>query len=228
MSRNSTLRGRGALTASLCLLAVAPAIPAAAGGAAAGAPRHLVDGSVPRPVPPALRAQGGTLVMTTARLGKVKDIRRLISTCVPGERLPAGETVVERIGVNGRDLTFLAPGSSVEGCDRSPRASRRPWCGGAGWILRHGRVSDARLDVCLGGRGRLVVAFAWINPLPHARWIVVGQPGFREVYTVAAGLPVRVSTVSLIDPSRTVFHTAQYDPNGVLLARRTIIAAVAS
>jgi hypothetical protein len=72
-----------------------------------------------------------------------------------------------------------------------------------------------------------VVAFAWINPLPHAQWIVVDQPGYREVYQVAAHLPVRVSTVSGIG-SPTFFRTAQYDVHGVLLARRTVTASVAS
>lgn len=73
------------------------------------------------------------------------------------------------------------------------------------------------------------MAFGWINPVARARWIVVDQPGFREVYTVAADLPVRVSTVSLIaTPRGTVFHTAQYDSHGVLLIRRTITAVIAS
>ena len=33
--------------------------------------------------------------------------------------------------------------------------------------------------------------------IPPAKWIVVDQPGLREVYPVAAHLPVRVTTVSL-------------------------------
>lgn len=220
---------RGAPTASLCAAALTLAIPALAGGAAAAVPRRLIDGSRPPAVPVALRAQGRTFVMTRVRFRKVREIRRLISTCVPGEQLPGGETVVERIGVNGRDVTFLGLGSTIEGCDRNPRANGKPWCGGAGWDFRHGRVSDARLAICQDRHGKAVVAFGWINALPHAQWIVVDQPGFREVYPVGGRLPVRVSTVSGIGTRRgTVFRTAQYDAHGVLLARRTVTAAIAS
>ena len=74
-----------------------------------------------------------------------------------------------------------------------------------------------------------MIAFAWINPVRQAKWIVVDQSGYREVYPVAAGLPVRVSTVSdLRGPRSTVFHTAQYDAAGVLLVRRKVVAAIAS
>jgi hypothetical protein len=231
MSQNGKLIGRGALTAPLCTLAMVLAIPVIAGDASVHIPRHLIDGSAPRSVPQVLRAQGGGFVMTTVRVVKVNELRRLTSTCVPGERLSAEAPVVERVGVNGRDITFLAPGSSIEGCDRNPhaRAVRRPWCGGAGWILLHRKVSDPRLDICRDRRGRAVVAFGWINPVARARWVVVDQPGFREVYAVAAGLPVRVSTVALIATVRgTVFRTAQYDSRGVLLVRRTITAEIAS
>jgi hypothetical protein len=167
--------------------------------------------------------------MTIVRLRRVKEIPRVVSSCVPGERLPGGEKVVERIGVNGRDITFLGLGSTIEGCDRNPRARGTPWCGGAGWLFRRGRVSDARLTICQDRRGRPVVAFGWINPFPRTRWIVVDQPGFREVYRVAAHLPVRVSTVSGLSTARGVtFHFGQYDTNGVLLARGSVTAAVAS
>lgn len=135
---------------------------------------------------------------------------------------------MERVGVSGRDITFRGSGTTIEACDRSPhaRAVRGLWCGGAGWTLQSGKVSDPRLDICTDRHGRGVVAFAWINAVPHAKWIVVDQPGLREVYPVAANLPVRVATVSGIG-SPTTFHTAQYDARGVLLARRTVKAVVA-
>jgi len=92
-----------------------------------------------------------------------------------------------------------------------------------------GRVSDPRLTVCTRPNGTPVVAFGWVNPVRHARWIVVDQPGFREVYPVAGRLPVRVATVSGIDTARgTVFRTTQYGARGVVLARRKVVAVIAS
>jgi hypothetical protein len=167
--------------------------------------------------------------MTRVRVRKAKQMRRLLSTCPSGNRPRGAEPVVDRIGVNGRDITFLTSLGEIEGCDRNPRARAifAPWCSISGWRFQYGRVSDPRLGICWDRHHQAVVAFGWINPLPQAQWIVVDQPGFREVYVVAAHLPVRVSTVSGIG-SPTVFRTAQYDARGVLLARRTVTASIAS
>lgn len=169
--------------------------------------------------------------MTRVRTERAKDISGLLEACVPGERLPATEAVVERIGVNGRDITFRGAATTVEGCDRAPRARSiaGPWCGRAGWKLEGGRVSDARLDLCTDRRARPVAGFAWINALPQARWIVVDQPGFREAYPVAGRLPVRVGTaVGLRNGRSARFRYAQYDARGVLLERRTLRPIIAS
>jgi hypothetical protein len=85
------------------------------------------------------------------------------------------------------------------------------------------------LDVCTDRRARPVIAFGWINPVRRAKWIVVDQPGYREVYPVAAHLPVRVSTVSGLERrGGAVFRTAQYDAAGVLLVKRKVVASIAS
>jgi hypothetical protein len=73
-----------------------------------------------------------------------------------------------------------------------------------------------------------VAAFAWINAVRHTKWIVLDQPGYREVYPVAGPLPIRVSTRRGLDRGRTVFRTAQYDAHGVLLVRRKVVASIAS
>jgi hypothetical protein len=219
---------RGARIASLCALVVAFAIPALAAASGARMPRHLIDGSSPPAVPKALRGQRRTFVMTKLRVLRVGKLRALVSNCDPVDRLPGAELVVERIGVNGHDITFLTPASSITGCDRNPRATGKPFCGRTGWNLRNGRVSDARLTICQDRNGEPVVAFAWINPLRHAQWVVVDQPGFREVYAVGAHLPVRVTTVSGFGRKGVTFHYAQYDAQGVLLTRRTLITAIAS
>jgi hypothetical protein len=218
-------RMRGALLAPLLILA----IPGVALAASSTSPRHLIDGSTPPVVPKALAAQDPAFVMTRVRVTTKSRLRPMVSACGGSERVALDSLVVERIGVNGRTITFPIPGSEIGGCDRNPRARpvQNPWCGGAAWILRRGRVSDARLDICTDRKGRPVVAFGWVNALPRAKWIVVDQPGFREVYPVAARLPVRVSTVSEMG-SPTTFHTAQYDANGVLLARKVVRASIAS
>ena len=165
--------------------------------------------------------------MTRLRISRARKLSKRVASCVPGDRIPGGRLVVERIGVNGRDITFLGLYSNVADCDYRPHTAGKPWCGGAGWPFRHGRVSDARLAICEDRRGHPVVAFAWINPLRHAQWIIVDQPGFREVYPIAAHLPVRVTTVSVLERPGVAFHYVQYDGRGVLLVRKTLITAIA-
>jgi hypothetical protein len=214
---------RGALLALLCSLVVAAA------SASASLPRHLIDGSKPPPVPNALRDQGSTFLMTRVRVVKPRRIRRLLLACARDRRVLSASVVVERIGVSGRTITFRTPDGGLEGCDRNPRARaiQKPWCGGSAWLLRNGRVSDPRLAICYAKDQRPLVAFGWINALPAAKWIVVEQPHFREVYPVAARLPVRVSTVFGIG-SPTRFRTSQYDKQGVLLIRKEVRATIAS
>lgn len=229
MNRRRKVWRRGACAASFCAIGAALAIAAVAGAAGTKLPRHLIDGSVSPTVPKVLSSQGRNFVMTKVRVRRAQQIRRLLLTCPSGDQANGPASVVERIGINGRDITFLAVPTEIAGCDGTPRARAiyAPWCATAGWRFSRGRVSDARLEICFDRREKPVVAFAWINPLPDAQWIVVDQPGYREVYQVAAHLPVRVSTVSGIG-SPTVFRTAQYDSQGVLLARRTVTASVAS
>ncbi|HST26651.1 MAG TPA: hypothetical protein VLJ76_11745 [Gaiellaceae bacterium] len=223
--------GRGARCASLCALAVAVAAPAVAGGAPRPIPSRLVDGSSPPAVPAALRSLGGRLVMTRVRIGAVKEERGLVSTCPTPQSVGGSEPFAERIGANGRDVTFLLSSREVAACDRDPRARSLygPWCGRAGWTVYGGRVSDPRLTVCTRRDGAAIAAFGWIDPIRGSRWIVVDQPGFREVYPVVGELPVRVETVAGIDAVRgAVFRTTQYDARGRLLAARKVAAVIAS
>src|SRR5437762_1985101 len=102
------LEGRGAHTVSLCLvLAIAFASSGGGAGAGAGAPRRLIDGSFAQSVPKALRGQRGPLVMTRLRISRARKLSKRVASCVPGDLVPGGRLVVERIGVNGRDITFL-------------------------------------------------------------------------------------------------------------------------
>lgn len=221
-----TTFGRGARCVSLCCAAALVAPFALSASRAT----KLVDGSPAPAVPTVLRPLGPTLVMTKVRVGTVGSLRAAMPGCPEARTSPRREPAVERIGVAGRSVTFLPSRTQVAGCDRNPQARRfsGPWCGSAGWFYGGGRVADPRLTICYRPSGAPLIAFGWINPLPHARWIVVDQPGYREVYPVAAGLPVRVSTVSGLGRlGGAIFHTSQYDRNGVLLAGRKVVASIA-
>lgn len=230
MSRLDLAGSRGARTASLCGLAAALLVPPLAG--ASNARPRLVDGSSPPQVPQVLQTYGKKLRMTRARVGTVQTMRASLTGCPEARQARGRSPVVERVGYSGRSVTFLVSRTLIAGCDRNPRAhaSYGPWCGTSGWNFSEGRVSDPRLDRCYGPGGkRTVAAFGWINPVRHAKWIVVEQPGYREVYPVAGDLPVRVSTIAGLEGvGGTVFHTAQYDAHGVLLVRRSVVAAIAS
>lgn len=220
-------RGSRAVIAPLCFMALCSVAIASD----FELPRRLTDGSTPPMVPQPLASEGRRFVMTRTRVVEARQLKRLVVACARQERVPARTRVVERVGVSGRSITFRGPYGTIRGCDRSLRARpiQAPFCGGAAWNIRHGTVSDPRLDLCYDRRSRPVIAFAWINPVPHARWIVVDQPGYREIYPVAGGLPVRLSTISDLEHSGgALFRTAQYDVRGVLLVRRKVVAAIAS
>lgn len=219
---------RGTRHASLCVL-ILVLVPGLA--LAFHAPSRLIDGSLPPKVPKVLQGQVGSLRMTRVRVGLVSRMRAAMPGCPEAREARPGEPAVERIGFTGRSVTFRVDRSTIAGCDRDPRAESPwgPWCGIAAWKFEHGRVSDARLAICYRKRGIPHSAFAWINTLARARWVVVDQPGYREVYAVAGNLPVRIATVSGIGQRGvTTFRVAQYDAKGVLLVRKEVVAAVAS
>ena len=227
MNRSDRTVSRGTRLASLCALVTALVASGSAEAAEQTAPIHLVDGSKPPRLHVPFRSVHRPLVGTRVRLLRARHLRSEIAACVPGDRIPGGRLVVERVGASGRTLTFVGPSTSVEACDRNPRAWPKPWCGRAAWPLVRGRVSDSRLSICTDGGGRAVVAFAWVNPGRATAWVVVDQPGFGEVYPVAGGLPVRVSTVAGIEQGHATFRYRQYDAKGVMLASSSITPAIA-
>jgi hypothetical protein len=202
--------------ASLCALALAAA---SAGSTAAGLSRPAA--------PPRFKGHRGPVALTFVRLVRAEQVGALVSACVPGDRIPSRRVVVERSGSRGSSMTFLGLWGAVDACDRAPGSHPRPWCGRASWPLRHHRVSDPRVTVCVDEQGRPLAAFAWIDPLPGASWIVVDQPRAAEAYPVVAGLPVRVETVTEIGRGRATFAYEEFDAKGVMLARSTITPAIA-
>jgi hypothetical protein len=205
---------------------------ALAGCAAAsdGSPPRLLDGSRPAPPPAALARLREPLALGRVRAvpARAADQPRL-RTCLRRftlTRLPEHSVVVERIGVAGASLTFRDPHQHVldgsDGLDTGPR-----FCGSAAGLLRRGRLLDPRLEIVCGGR-RGHVGFAWIEPVPHAVWIAVEERGYTELYRVAGGLPVRVTT-SKVRPlaASAVFRVSQHAAGGVELAKTTLEARVA-
>jgi hypothetical protein len=141
-----------------------------------------------------------------------------------------GTVVVERRSGRHRSLTFRgADGSFLAGCDAiGVRIEGRRWCAAAIGTFFRGRLRDPRLTLCQARRRR-PVAFIWVTPARRARWIGILQGRRTELYRVAAGLPVRVSTDRnvRIRGSSATFFVRQYDAHGRLLARQTAVARVA-
>ena len=136
-----------------------------------------------------------------------------------------------RIGVSSETVTFRER-SAVAGCDTSRNAARdrERWCGGSFGRLFGGHLRDPRLDIadCRTPNGD-PIAFAWIEPRRGAEYVVVGQPGFAEVYPVVRGLPVRVATTSGIeyDPIGAAFEVSEHDGAGRVLRAYRLTASPA-
>ena len=102
------------------------------------------------------------------------------------------------------------------------------WCGGAAGRLDNGMLNDPRLDLCTNTDDELT-AFAWVEPRPDAKWVVVSDADKREVYEVAESLPVRVTTTDGTAPesSKASFDIEEYGADGTKLREYTLEAAVA-
>ena len=90
-------------------------------------------------------------------------------------------------------------------------------------------MSDPRLDVLCLDRKRRHVGSAFVNPVRGARWIAVDQGSYRELYPVAAGLPVRIASTRGVDygRARATFVITQNGADGRVLARSRLLAQVA-
>jgi hypothetical protein len=184
---------------------------------------HPVRGGQPR-VPGAIAT--GVLVRRAAEIaGALRECRGR----GPSE-WRADTVVVDRRSGRRRTLSFRsADGRFLDSCDSiGVRIEGRRWCAAATGTLYRGRLRDPRLTLCRPASGR-TVAFIWVTPSPRARWIGVVQGRRVELYRVAAGLPVRVSSDRdvRIRGSSATFFVRQYDARGHLLARQTVVARVA-
>lgn len=212
-------------------VAVAGAVAAAGCGHGSVAPRRLLDG---RPAARLTPVRGS--VIASGRVLTRGELGRRFDECLSHadrENVAADATVVERVGVDGESLTFASrDGSGVYACDGGldPAGERAPpWCHTVFGERQSGRLLDARLDVLCRDRRLRPLAYAFVEPVPGARWIGVMQAGYIEVYEVLGPLPVRVASTAGIDPedARATFGVRQYDAAGRELVREELEAAVA-
>ena len=206
-------------------------VVAAAACDSGGRPRKLLYGESAAEFRPVAGS-----VVTRARVLRRATHGARFDACLvsaDADAVAADAVVVERVGVDGESLTFATrDGRGVYACDggRDPAGERRlPWCGLVFGERSDGRLLDPRLDVgCRDRRGR-PLGYAFVEPIPAARWIGVAQHGYVEMYEALAGLPVRIASARGIDPAgaRGSFRVRQYDARGRELLRADLEARVA-
>lgn len=205
-----------------------------AGCGGGDAPPQLVDGSRAAELPAEL-ADLDAAVMTQAETKRESDLDTAEYEACRVPRDSGDRTVIERTGLHGSSLT-VESGHLLYSCDEIPDPDTagdpdRPyggiWCGAANGRVDDDGLNDPRLDLCSSADGELT-AFAWVEPGLDTKWVAVADAGTREVYEVAAGLPVRVTTTENIDPSGSAsFDVAEYAADGTKLREYVLEAAVA-
>jgi hypothetical protein len=220
----------------MAALFVGSMLVAACDGNDDGAPTILMNGAKAAELPVDLEGVESPAVLTSFVVRRVEEIEgaSAVAGCLQQHRddLPHGP-IVMRVGVSGESVTFhnrLWRG--LYGCDNSQgaREEGRRWCGGAFGQLHGGHLRDPRLDMgACTTRGGGLVGFAWIEPGPGAKYVVVEQRGYAEVYEVGGGLPVRVTTTSdvEIEGSRATFELSEHDADGRAIRRYRVDARVA-
>ena len=197
-------------------------------------PERLADGSRTTSPPVELQEVAAPPIMATLRVTDAADVERgsRLATCLRG-RLPARPAgpLVERVGVTGESVTFRdASGRWLHACDDVEPTDDREWCGGVSGRLFDGRLRDPRLRLaaCATSDGD-PVGFAWVEPGPDARYVVVGHPGYAEAHEVAAGLPIRIATSEgvSVGEARATFELTEHDASGTLLRRYSLEVFVA-
>jgi hypothetical protein len=224
-----TWRGAALPPLALALLLVS--------GCGGSPPPQLADGTAPAAVPAPLADTVEHATLTHVHvIGSAATASVAAHACL--DRLPPPShlqsVLVERVGLNGSSITFrITAPPTIYACDHisdaAGEAQGKPWCGGAAGLLQGGRLRDPRLDVLCTDKHGQTVAFAWVVPLPKARWIVVRDGSRPEIYPVAAGLPVRVTTTHDVfqKDALALFHVSQYAADGRRLTSGTIEARVA-
>ena len=223
------------MTRRLRLLLVLVVICVSSTGCAGGdneAPTHLVDGTEASE-PRVMLEDVSSPVLTRVRVIPPDEVEdgSIAASCLD-ERRPAqpASVLVERLGVESETVTYRdRSGIWLQGCDDTGNADGK-WCGGAVGRLYGGHLRDPRLNIaaCETSDGN-PVALAWVEPSADARFLVLEQPGYAEVFEVAGKLPIRLATTSGVQlaGSTATFDLTEHDAEGKLLRRYRLEAAVA-
>ena len=205
-------------------------------GGGAEPPPRLVDRSVAPPVPGVLENLDGAVMTRVAVHRASSSSGRGYRGCfqLAGDTPRVGSAVVERTGAAGFSVTFVAQDDLLS-CDAiADRISDKnfppgaPWCGGSAGVLRNGHLNDPRLHLCESRDGSWI-AFAWIEPSTHTRWVVLREPGYRAIYRVAGSLPVRIEGKRRLrdGQARASYDLEEYALDGHRLRAYTLETAVA-
>ena len=102
------------------------------------------------------------------------------------------------------------------------------WCAAANGRIDEDGLNDPRLSLCTNTDDELT-GFAWVEPQPRTKWIVVSDAGYREAYEVAESLPVRVTTAGGVQQfsSNASFEIEEYAADGSKLREYVLETAVA-
>jgi hypothetical protein len=197
-------------------------------------PRLLVDGSRARAASIQFEGADEPVLQTRLRLVTARSVRTgsLLDDCLRDNwsATPTG-LIVHRIGTDGESATFLDRSHrALMACDGARGAAGRQWCGHAHGRIARGPLLDARLGLggCSTASG-LAVAFVWITPRPHTRYVVVERRGFSESYETAARLPVRVAATERVDSARSsaIVGVSEHAADGRRLRTYDVAARVA-
>jgi hypothetical protein len=195
-----------------------------------------MDGSPAGAAPAEFEGVGQPVVLTRVEAVGIDAVAPAspIGSCLQKWREDAHVVVpvVRRVGVHTETVTFRdASGRWILGCDDSTgaRENERRWCGGAAGRLYGGRLRDPRVDIlCTTADGNRV-GFAWLQPSPNTRYVVVEQPRYAEAYEVAGDMPVRIATTSgvIVHGSRARFALSEHAGDGSLIREDELDAGVA-
>jgi hypothetical protein len=219
----------------LVVLAAAALLAGCVGGEDDGTVATLLDGTSAERVPVELEDIDDELVLTSVSAVPVANVEggSAAGICLRAydAHIAEGSAVV-RVGVATESVTFAeAGGRSVFGCSNSagPREDDRRWCGLAYGTLTDGELRDPRLSILCKTEDGDPVGFVWVEPHEEARYVAAKQPGYTEVYEVAADLPVRIATVSGVDFETTsaTFEVSEHAADGRRIREYELDAVVA-
>lgn len=194
----------------------------------------LLDGTPGREAPVELEGVQGDTILTATTVIPVGSLEpgTFAHSCLEersADTAAEGSAVV-RVGVTSESVTVReAGGRALRGCSSSGRRDNdQSSCGSVHALLDSGRLRDPRLSVACTTTDGKPVGSAWIEVSERTRYVAVWQPGYLEVYEAAAGLPVRVATVTDVKlEGSATFDLSEHDAEGRLLRRDRVEMAVA-